>query len=129
MPALNAEDSRQHTDMPFEVWADDTGPDAALERLSQQLDFSQVRRVALDETMRTDFSLLLLKRLNDAATSLADEVLSPLRMRKEPAEIDLIQMNADIGDAAMRAAYAAVRPGVSEQQVATPSTGPSTMPR
>ena len=118
MPALNAEDSRQHTDMPFEVWADDTGPDAALERLSQQLDFSQVRRVALDETMRTDFSLLLLKRLNDAATSLADEVLSPLRMRKEPAEIDLIQMNADIGDAAMRAAYAAVRPGVSEQQVA-----------
>lgn len=118
MPALNAEDARQRTDLPLETWADAEGPGAALGRLAGQLDFARVRRVALDETMRTDFSLLLLDQLDGATPGLAGDLLSPMRMRKEPAEIELIQMNAEIGDRAMQAAFAALRPGVSEQQVA-----------
>jgi Xaa-Pro aminopeptidase len=31
MPALNASDARQHTDLPFWEWRDDDGPDGALE--------------------------------------------------------------------------------------------------
>jgi Xaa-Pro aminopeptidase len=118
MPALNAEESRQHTDLPMETWGDGDGPSAALGRLAGQLDFAAVRRVALDEAMRTDFSLLLLDHLDGATPVLTTDLLGRMRMRKEPAEIERIQLNAELADRAMRAAYAAVRPGASELQVA-----------
>lgn len=122
MPALNAEDTRQRSDLPLETWTDAEGADAALGRLAQQLDFARVQRVALDETMRTDFSLLLLERLDGASPGVAGDVLGPLRMRKEPAEIELIAHNAELADRAMQAAFAALRPGASEQQIAHAAT-------
>jgi Xaa-Pro aminopeptidase len=118
MPELNAEEARQHTDVPMETYSDANGPEAALECLAQRLSFGNVRRVALDETMRTDFSLLLLSKLNGALMSVAADVLTGFRVRKETAEIEAIARNAVIADEAMRAAFAALKPGVSEAEVA-----------
>ena len=59
MPALNAGDARQHTDLPFWEWADATGPDAALAAALAELAPSP-DRVSVDESMRADHALLLL---------------------------------------------------------------------
>ncbi|MDE0098976.1 MAG: M24 family metallopeptidase [Truepera sp.] len=118
MPALNAEDSKRHTDVAMEVYADEEGPDGALGRLAGPLGFSSVRSVALDELMRTDFSLLLLSHVTGASPSLAAELVGELRMRKDAAEIERIQRNAACADAAMKAAYSAVRAGATELEVA-----------
>lgn len=118
MPALNAEEARQHTDLPLETYADAHGPRQALRQLGERLGFQRVSRVALDETMRTDFSLLLLSTLDGAVPGVAADVLTDFRIRKSPAEVEAIARNAAIADEAMRAAFAAVRPGVSEAQIA-----------
>jgi Xaa-Pro aminopeptidase len=118
MPELNADEARQHTDLPMETYADATGPAAALEQLARQLSFEGVRQVALDETMRTDFSLLLLASLPRATPTVAADVLTDFRSRKDEAEIDAVARNAAIADQAMDAAFAALRPGVSEKEVA-----------
>lgn len=118
MPALNADEARQHTELPMEIWADEDGADEALTRLGKRLGFGTVGTVALDETMRTDFTLLLLRHLPGADPVLATDTVGALRMRKDAAEIERIQANAATGDRAMRAALAAVRPGITEKGVA-----------
>jgi Xaa-Pro aminopeptidase len=45
-------------------------------------------------------------------------ILSELRMNKEPEEIELIQAAALVADAGMKAAVEAVKPGITESQVA-----------
>ena len=57
MPALNADDIRQHTDWPFWEWGDDTGPGAALAQALTTL--GPVGAVSLDEAMRADGALIL----------------------------------------------------------------------
>src|SRR6185437_7541183 len=63
MPALNAEESRGHTGIPFHAWADEDGADAALKAALADVGATGAKRVALDETMRADFALLLLGAL------------------------------------------------------------------
>lgn len=118
MPELNAEESRQHTDLKMTTYADAEGPASALKRLSEQLGFAAAERVALDELMRTDFSLLLLQWMANAATSVASDVLSAFRMHKDEQELELIAHNAALADEAMKAAYNAICEGVTETQVA-----------
>src|SRR6185312_12561882 len=57
MPALNAEESRGHTGIPFHAWADEDGADAALKAALADVGATGAKRVALDETMRADFVL------------------------------------------------------------------------
>lgn len=118
MPELNAEASRQHTDLELTTYADADGPSRALEHLGEQLNFAAAEHVALDELMRTDFSLLLLEALGSPATSVASDVLSALRMQKDAHELELIQHNATLADEAMRAGFEAIREGVTETEVA-----------
>src|ERR1700752_424434 len=59
MPVLNAEGSREDTDIEFHTWADEDGPDAALASALAAIGATQARNVVLDETMRADFALLL----------------------------------------------------------------------
>ena len=63
MPALNADDVRQHTDIDFVPWADDVGPHVALCQALSGIGASAPERVAIDETMRADFALLVLDAL------------------------------------------------------------------
>jgi Xaa-Pro aminopeptidase len=118
MPHLNAADARARSDLPMWTWADAEGPDAALQRALADLGASTARKVAVDETMRADFALLLLDAVPQAGHGFAHESLGALRMCKDAAEQDDLRMNAAIDDAAMQAVFAALRPGMTESDLA-----------
>lgn len=118
MPALNAAESRQFTSMPMTEWSDDDGPDAAMAETASLLGLGSVHAVAFDETMRSDFALLVMRHCPDARFQDASPVIGHLRMRKSPSEHEWIAANAVIADGAMQAAFAAVRAGASEREVA-----------
>ena len=117
MPALNAADARQHTDLPFWEWSDDHGPASALTAALAALG-RHPSRLALDEAMRADHALLLLDALPNCARGFAAETLGPLRMRKDAAEIALLRDNARIADLAQSAERQAIRPGITEAALA-----------
>lgn len=118
MPALNVESSRAGTDLPFFPWADDEGPAAALDGL---LDATGIDRatcsIVLDETMRADFALLVLDALPGARRRFTDDTVSALRAVKDETEYAALKRSALINDAAARAAFAALRPGVTERDI------------
>lgn len=118
VPALNAGQMRAHTQLPFHVWADADGPGAALAALIDSLGIQGAGRVDVDEAMRTDFALLFLDAVQPRERRLASASVGRLRMRKTAAEIAEIDRNAAIDDEAMEAAYAAIRPGMREQELA-----------
>lgn len=118
MPALNAEGSRAHTDVPFHEWPDDTGPNKALHSALAAVTPKGVAQVVIDETMRADFALLLLDSLPDAHHSFTDGTVGELRMRKQADEYALLKANALFNDEALLAGMAAIRPGITELEVA-----------
>ena len=119
MPALNAGGSREFTDISFCTWADDEGPDAALRAALAAIDAQAPGLVALDETMRADFALLLIDALPiNTRRTFTPATLGGLRMRKDAGEYAKLKMNAGIADRAMLAAFAAIRPGMTEKELA-----------
>lgn len=116
MPALNADEVRQHCDWPFWLWADDAGPGAALAAALAAM--GPVAAVSLDEAMRADHALLLLDALPGAARGFAAETVGHLRLCKDAAEIAALRENARIADLAMQALRAALRPGITERALA-----------
>ena len=117
MPALNAGDVRQHTDLPFFEWQDATGPDAALEQALAEISPSP-RALALDETMRADHALLLLDGLPNVRRDFTGPTLGALRMIKDAEELAALQENARIADLAQSALRAAIRDGITERELA-----------
>lgn len=118
MPALNVDDARQHTDLPFAEWDDATGPDAALTDMLARVCPTLPRRLSLDETMRADHALALIDRLPQAARGFASDEVGALRLIKQADELDRLAENARIADAAQTAVRAALKPGVTEAQMA-----------
>lgn len=118
MPALNAEDARAHSDLPMFEWADADGPAQALAEVLAHVGAGGVSLVALDESMRADFALLLLGALPRARHSYTEATIGWLRMRKDADEYASLKENARINDYAMQAALAAVAPGVAEADIA-----------
>ncbi len=118
MPALEAESARQQTDLPFYEWADDTGPEAAFETLLAEFGAGDATSIALDECMRADHAALVTDRLATAKRQFSETTVGALRMRKEPGEYDILKRNAQVADRAMEAAWAAMRPGMTEAEVA-----------
>lgn len=118
MPALNADSVRQDTDLPFETWTDEEGPDAALTRLLSACALSEDPMVAVDEAMRTDFALRLLDAMGGPRRTFCDETVCWLRARKDAGEIKLLRACAALNDRAMAAGFAALRIGITERQVA-----------
>ncbi len=118
MPALNAEGAREHTDATFFSWADAEGPDSALAEALAHIGAASAKTVALDETMRADFALLLLGQLPGAAHQFSDHTVGALRMRKDEDELVQLKANAEMNDRAMQAAFAAIKPGMSEIELA-----------
>jgi Xaa-Pro aminopeptidase len=118
VPELNAADAQQRTDLPMETYADSDGPGAALQRVLEYLSVGGVKGLAIDDTMRADFAMLLLERFPNAAPVRASSVLTPLRMRKDAGELYVIRANAGTADEAMLAAFAAIESGASERTVA-----------
>lgn len=119
MPALNVDSARQHTDLPFFPWADADGPDAALAELLAATGVPAAPAIVLDETMRADFALLVLDALPGATRRFTNDTVGYLRSRKDAAEYDALKKSAVLNDAAMAAGFAALRPGITEYEVAT----------
>ncbi len=119
MPALNVDSARQHTDLPFFPWADADGPDAALAALLAATGVPAAPSIVLDETMRADFALLVLDALPGATRRFTNDTVGYLRSRKDAAEYDALKKSAVLNDAAMEAGFAALRPGITEYEVAT----------
>lgn len=118
MPSLNAEGSREMTDIAFHTWSDDEGPVAALASAMEAAGATRAGKVVLDETMRADFALLLLEALPGAGHAFTDTTLGRLRMRKDAGELEKLKMNAGIADRAMQKAFATIRPGIAELEIA-----------
>jgi Xaa-Pro aminopeptidase len=119
MPEVNADDVRQHTDIDFVPWADDVGPHVALCQALSAIGASAPERVAIDETMRADFALLVLDALpSGALRTFTADTLGGLRMKKDEREYALLKMNAGIADRAIEAAVAALKPGMTENELA-----------
>jgi Xaa-Pro aminopeptidase len=117
MPGLNAEDARQHTDLPFWDWRDDDGPAAALAAGLEAVNGSP-RRLALDETMRADHAMLLIDALPEVDRRFTADTLGHLRMIKDGGELKTLQNNARIADAAQTALRIAIRDGITERELA-----------
>ncbi|HZG27141.1 MAG TPA: Xaa-Pro peptidase family protein [Ensifer sp.] len=119
MPALNAEGAREMTDIQFFEWADAVGPVDALKTALAAIGADAPGIVALDETMRSDFTLLLLDILPaDTKRAFTPDTLGALRMRKDEQEYATLKMNALIADRAMLKAFDAAKPGVTELELA-----------
>ncbi len=118
MPALNADSQRGLTDLPFVTWRDDDGPVGALQDLLGRAGVDGSVSVALDESMRADFALLLLDAVQVTRRSFLSDTLGHLRQRKDAAEYAVLKENAVINDGAMRAAFASLRVGITEAEVA-----------
>lgn len=119
MPALNVDSSRQHTDLPMLPWADADGPDAALDQVLSACEIDRNNlSVVVDETMRADFALLLLDALPGARRSFTDETVSYLRARKDSNEYDALKASALLNDKAMQAGFDALKPGITEREIA-----------
>lgn len=119
MPSLNVEGTREFTDIPFHTWSDDQGAAGALADALQAIDASAPGRVALDETMRTDFALLLLDALpSNTDRGFTSSTVGDLRMRKDAHEYEKLKMNAGIADRALQVAFEKMRPGMTERDLA-----------
>ncbi len=118
MPALNAEGSRGHTDLAFHTWSDAEGPSKALQATLEDIGATNSKSVVLDETMRADFALLLLDALDGPARRFTDDTVGALRMRKDQEEYRALKMNAQIADRAMQAGFSALKPGMTETELA-----------
>ncbi|MFC7704519.1 M24 family metallopeptidase [Plastorhodobacter daqingensis] len=116
MPALNANEARQHSDLPFAEWEDAEGPGQALAAMIARI-CPAPGQLALDETMRADHALLILDALPNAARRLAAADVGALRRIKDASEIAALAENARIADAAQDAVRAALRPGVTEREM------------
>lgn len=118
MPALNAEASKLSTDLPMFEWADAEGPNAALTAALDDIFPDKRGRVVLDETMRADFALLVLDALPTVPRAFTDDTVGALRARKDDAEYRKLKASALLDDRAMQAARAALKPGMTETDIA-----------
>jgi Xaa-Pro aminopeptidase len=118
MPALNSEACRARTNISFHQWADADGPQAALAAALGAIGAAGATQVRLDETMRADFALTLLDTLPGARHGYLEQTVGALRMCKDADEVVQLKENAAIADRAMGAGFAALRPGISELEVA-----------
>lgn len=118
MPALEAESAAQQTDLPFHTWGDADGPDKAFAQLLETADAMGARSVVLDETMRADFAALVQDALPKAKRQFTAGTVGVLRMRKDAQEYAKLKQNAVSADTAMQAAWASMKVGMTEMQVA-----------
>ena len=120
MPKLNVDAARKDTDLPFYPWADDEGPNGALDALLREFGVKEKSglKVALDESMRADFALLLLGALKEPRHAFTGETVAALRARKDAEEYRILKDNALLNDRAAEAAFSALKEGMTELDVA-----------
>lgn len=118
MPSLNAAAARQETDLPFHAWRDDDGPEAALADLLRACGADAPGlSVVVDETMRADFALRLLDAMDAPRRRFTEDTVGALRAAKDADEYAAIKAAHLLNDAAVTAAFAALKDGVTEREI------------
>lgn len=118
MPSLNAASARQSTELPFHMWRDDAGPEHALGALLDACGATTPGlSVVLDETMRADFALLLLDRLDSPVRRFTGDTVGALRARKDRTEYEAIKAAHLLNDLAVQTAFDALREGMTERNL------------
>lgn len=118
MPALEADSLCQHTKATFYEWTDDQGPQTAFDELLTAIGAKTANKIVLDECMRADHAGLVQDRLASATRVFTETSIGALRMSKDADEYAALKRNALTADSAMQAAWSAMRPGMSETDVA-----------
>lgn len=118
VPELNATEAASKLDLHMETYADAAGPQEALSRLLGCIGVADARRVMVEETMRYDFVLHLMRQVASAAFSTSEPLLATMRMHKDADEIAVIRENAAMADRVMEVALAALRVGAFEEEIA-----------
>lgn len=116
VPELNAAQSERYIRHPFVTYTDAAGPAHGLTSAARQ--FPSPRVVAVGDTMRADALLLLQQTWPDATYVPGATVLAPLRMPKEPDEVEALRRASATADAAVHGAVRASHPGTTELEVA-----------
>ena len=117
MPSVNAEGVRDKSDISMICWNDEDGPEKALKDVLKYTDTSCARHIAIDETMRSHFALILLESLSGPSYEFTDSTIGTLRMRKNQKEYISLKENALINDRAMQAGFSAIKEGVTEIEI------------
>ncbi len=115
VPRLNADQVASHLDVPLFTYGDAEGPTRALREAAG---VASGAVVAVGDDMRADHLLLLQGELPGARFIPASTVLAPLRMRKDPDELEALRRSAAASDAGILEAARACRPGTTERDVA-----------
>src|SRR5262249_5268300 len=119
MPSVNADQAASEApELELVRWSDDAGPAEALRRTLDDVGGTRARRAGVDPEMRADHLLLLREAVPDASLVTASLAVGSLREVKSEGELRLLQAASDAADEAVRAAFAACRPGATELDVA-----------
>jgi len=101
-PELYGEQIRDETWVEdLRLWADGDDPVELVGETASDLGMAS-GELLVDATMWARFTQDLRGALPDAEWGLADEVLGPLRVRKDAAELDALRRAGEVADAAMR---------------------------
>ena len=114
--SVNAEEAVAHLGdaLPIDRFTDDAGPFGVLQAA---VEAQGSKTWLLSDDSRFDHSRIL-ARIIHTTPGLSSEVMAPLRMRKDEEECRLLAECQHINDNAMRAGYEAMRPGMTELELA-----------
>jgi Xaa-Pro aminopeptidase len=102
---------------PLRLLTESEEPLAVLKQVLSRFDL-RGKKVALDDRAWAQTVLALRRLLPDVEFVLASEIIAPLRMIKSQAELELMRRAGQVTDAVFQKALAALKPGVSELDVA-----------
>jgi len=117
-PAMYDQQLREETWLPgsaIRTWADGDDPVAGIERVVDDLGLGG-GRLLVDDAMWARFTLDIRAAAPDATLGLASEVLVPLRVRKDEAELDALGRAAGVADAALDAVRSAAGEAVGSTE-------------
>ncbi len=118
MPELEAESTRQHTDIEFYHWSDETGPFQAIDKILSNLKSHSFKTLVIDDSMRADHAALIQDKLLNSKRLFTASTIGALRMQKDAAEQKILRINAHQADLAMQRAWNKIKPGVTEENIA-----------
>ncbi len=118
MPELEAESTRQDTEIEFYNWSDTSGPLKAIDRILTDLKGYSFRTLVIDNAMRADHAALIQDKLANLKRLFTASTIGALRMQKDTIEQKKLRANAYQADLAMQKAWDTIKPGLTEEKIA-----------
>lgn len=107
-------------DVPYQTrvfrWSDEQGPDPAMKQAAAAL--SGAGAIAAEQLrMRLQEYQLITRHLPDVTFASAEEIISPVRMIKDSAEIESLREAVEIAEEALQRVLPHVAPGLTEREI------------